>query len=147
LALVRRHHVAFYALVLAAPLEWWLRGRAAAWPQLVGAGVMFAGVIGYRRAGRALGDQLSPLVAPAEPAVLIAGGPYRVLRHPMYLAELAIAFGAPLLLAAWWTLWLAAVFAVLVLRRIAIEERVLAARFPEYAAYQARTSRLVPYVY
>ena len=39
------------------------------------------------------------------------------------------------------------VFASVVLRRIVIEERALRLRLPEYAAYAARTYRLIPYVY
>jgi protein-S-isoprenylcysteine O-methyltransferase Ste14 len=147
LVMVRRHHAAFYALLMAAPLEWWLRGRPSAWAQLAGAGLAFAGVLGYRRAGRALGDQLGPLLAPCEPAVLVEGGPYRIVRHPMYLAELALAAGVPILLGAPATLVLSVVFAVLVLRRIAAEERLLAARLPGYEDYAARSYRLVPYVY
>jgi protein-S-isoprenylcysteine O-methyltransferase Ste14 len=147
LALVRRHHAVFYGLLAAAPAEWWLRGRPAAWTQLVGALLLFAGVAGYRRAGRALGDQLGPLIAPAEPAVLIERGPYERLRHPMYRAEVAMAFGVPLLLRAHWTLVISIVFAVLVVRRIAVEERALAERLPDYPAYAARTSKLIPHVY
>lgn len=147
LVMVRRHHAVFYALLLAAPLEWWLRGRPSAMAQLVGAGFAFAGVLGYRHAGRALGDQLGPLLAPCEPALLVERGPYRRVRHPMYLAELAIAAGVPILLAAPATLGLSVAFAALVLRRIGVEERLLAARLPEYANYAARSYRLIPYVY
>jgi protein-S-isoprenylcysteine O-methyltransferase Ste14 len=147
LAMVRRHHVVFYALLVAAPLEWWLRGRPSGWAQLAGAGLILAGVVGYRRAGRALGDQLSPLVAPCEPAALVKRGPYSRLRHPMYLAELAIAVGAPVALGAWLTLVPTAVFTALVLQRIAAEERRLGARLADYADYAAHTYRLVPYVY
>jgi protein-S-isoprenylcysteine O-methyltransferase Ste14 len=144
---VRRHHVLFYALLVLAPLEWWWRGRPADPSQAIGAALLLLGVVGYRRAGRALGDQLTPLVAPAEPAVLIERGPYRRLRHPMYLAELAMAFGAPLLLAAWWTLAVSLLFALAVVRRIGVEERALAERLPDYPTYASRTSRLIPHVY
>lgn len=148
LALVRRHHWAFYGLLLAAPLEWWWRGRPAASPvQLIGAGLALAGVIGYRHAGRALGDQLGPLVAPSEPAVLVERGPYRRTRHPMYRAELAMAFGLPLTVGAVWTLGLSVLFAGLVVYRIRVEEAALAARLPDYPDYAARTARLVPHVY
>jgi protein-S-isoprenylcysteine O-methyltransferase Ste14 len=147
LAMVRRHHAVFYGILVAAPAEWLLRGRPAAWAQLGGALLLCAGILGYRRAGRALGDQLGPLIAPAEPATLVERGPYRRLRHPMYLAELAMAFGVPLLLGARWTLALGLVFSILVVRRIAVEERALAERLPDYPAYAARTSKLIPHVY
>jgi protein-S-isoprenylcysteine O-methyltransferase Ste14 len=147
LRIVRRHQRVFYALLLAAPLEWWLRGRPSGRPQLAGAITLAAGIVGYRRAGGALGEHLSPLVEPSEPAALVESGPYRRLRHPMYLAELAVAFGAPWLLGARLTLLASVFFTVLVIRRIGIEERRLAARLADYDRYAARTYRLVPYVY
>ncbi len=147
LALVRRHHVLFYALVLVAPIEWSLRGRPAGAWQLVGLVLGAAGVLGYRRTARALGDQLSPLVAPVEPARLVDRGWYGRIRHPMYLAELAMAFGLPLLLGARWALAMSALFLVAVVQRIGVEERALTARFPDYAAYASRTARLLPHVY
>ena len=137
----------FYALLLAAPCEWWWRGRPTAPVQLVGLALAVAGVVGYRRSGRALGEQLTPLVAPAEPAALVEAGPYRRIRHPMYLAELAIAAGVPVLLTAYLTLVVSAVFAALVVHRIGVEEKLLGARFAAWADYAARTSRLVPHVY
>jgi len=145
--LVRVQHRVFYTVLLAAPVEWWWRGRPAAWTQLLGAAVFLAGVVGYRVVGAALGDQLSPLVAPREPARLIDDGPYRRVRHPMYVAELTIATGAPLTLGARVSLLLALAFAAVVVYRMAVEERALRARIPEYAAYAARTYRLIPYVY
>lgn len=147
LRLVRRQHRVFYTLLLAAPLEWWWRGRPAGAGQLVGVALFLAGVVGYRVAGGALGEQLSPLVAPAEPARLVVHGPYGLLRHPMYTAELAMAGGAPWTLAACWSAVLAAAFAALLLRRISVEERALRGRLPEYDGYAGRTYRLIPYVY
>jgi protein-S-isoprenylcysteine O-methyltransferase Ste14 len=147
LALVRRHHALFYALVLLAPIEWWLRGRPAGAGQLLGAGLAFAGVAGYRGAGRVLGDQLSPLVAPVEPAALVERGLYGRIRHPMYLAEIALAFGLPLVLGALWTLLGSVLFTLAVLQRIGVEERALTERLPTYPEYVARTARLIPHVY
>jgi len=147
LVLVRRHQRVFYLLLLLAPLEWFVRGRPATASQLAAAAMFGLGVWGYRRWGRVLGESLSPLVAPREPATLIERGPYRIIRHPMYLAELAMAFGAPLTLGATLTLMVSVVFAVLVIRRIVVEEEALRARLPNYAVYAQRTYRLVPYVY
>jgi protein-S-isoprenylcysteine O-methyltransferase Ste14 len=144
---VRRHHRVFYAVLLASLVEWLARGRPAQAWQLVGVALFALGVAGYRRAGRALGDQLSPLVRPREPARLVDAGPYRRVRHPMYRAELAMAFGAPLVLAACYTLALSIVFLGLVLHRIGVEEQALAVDTPDFPAYAARTKRLVPHVY
>jgi protein-S-isoprenylcysteine O-methyltransferase Ste14 len=130
-----------------APLEWWWRGRPAHWLQAAGALLLLAGVVGYRRAGRALGDQLSPVIAPCEPAALVDGGPYARVRHPMYRAELAMAVGAPLTLGAHATLVLSVVFAALVVHRVGVEEQAVAERLPDYREYAARTKRLIPRVY
>ena len=144
---MRRHHRVFYAILLAAPIEWLLRGRPDGWAVGAGAGIFLAGLIGYRTAGGALGEQLTPLVAPREPATLVARGPYCRVRHPMYRAELAMAGAAPLTLGAYATLALAGAFALVVGQRIAIEERLLSERMPGYRAYAERTYRLLPYVY
>lgn len=147
LAIVRRHQRVFYLVLLVAPLEWMVRGRPAMPWQLVAAAIFGLGVWGYRSWGRALGESLSPLIAPREPARLVEQGPYRIIRHPMYLAEMAMAFGAPLTLGATLTMILSVVFTMLVMHRIGVEENALQARLPAYAAYAQRTYRLVPYVY
>jgi protein-S-isoprenylcysteine O-methyltransferase Ste14 len=60
---------------------------------------------------------------------LVMRGPYRFVRHPLYLGELVSALGV-----------------VLQLVRTRYEERSLTAEFPEYEAYSQRTKRLVPFV-
>jgi protein-S-isoprenylcysteine O-methyltransferase Ste14 len=78
---------------------------------------------------------------------LVTRGPYRFVRHPLYLVEeLAAVAGfieafspaAALLLA------LQIAFQI---RRILNEEAVLEASFPDYARYQATTARVIPGVW
>jgi protein-S-isoprenylcysteine O-methyltransferase Ste14 len=75
---------------------------------------------------------------------LITRGPYRIVRHPVYLGEigacigLAVASPSPRNAAA-----LAAVIAAQSLR-MRLEEGALSDAFPDYAAYAAETPRLVP---
>lgn len=80
-------------------------------------------------------------------ARLVTGGPYRWIRHPMYVSVL---LGAAALVVAdprlWRVLLLAALLAVLVLKA-AREEVYLRAAFPQYADYASRTWRFVPFVY
>ena len=78
---------------------------------------------------------------------LVTSGPYRYIRHPIYSAVcLFIGAGA----VAHWS-WSAGLCGTLVLAgavlRIYCEEPMVAARYPEYAQYKARTWRMLPYVY
>lgn len=78
---------------------------------------------------------------------LVSGGPYRLVRHPMYLGYLLLQLGFVLARATPWNAMLYALLAALVALRIVLEERVLA-RDPAWAEYAARTRfRLVPLVW
>ena len=83
----------------------------------------------------------------AEARYLVTSGPYRFVRHPLYLAEELAVVGVFIQFASVWTALLLALQISFQLRRMHNEEAVLAATFPEYTAYQARTSRLIPGIY
>jgi protein-S-isoprenylcysteine O-methyltransferase Ste14 len=146
LRLVGLHHMLFYVLLLAAPLEAVVVGGASD-GRTVGLALFALGVLGYRRAGAALGDALSPLVSPRPDATLVTGGPYRLLRHPMYLSQALIAVGAPLTLGCRWVTWLAVPAIVVLVVRMRLEDAALARRFPQHAEYAASAKRIVPFVY
>lgn len=77
---------------------------------------------------------------------LVTGGPYRLVRHPIYSGLLVAGLGTALALS--W-LWLAAVglAAVYFLYSATVEERFLSDRFPDtYPAYKRSTKMLVPFV-
>jgi protein-S-isoprenylcysteine O-methyltransferase Ste14 len=79
---------------------------------------------------------------------LVVRGPYRLVRHPIYLAELAMIVGVtvvnPRLVP------LVGAFAVIVLQlvRIRAEERLLRSTFPGFSCYAAATRyRLIPFLW
>lgn len=78
---------------------------------------------------------------------LVTDGPYGVIRHPLYLGEGLALFGLTLQFFSAWSLFLFALQCAFQFERMKNEERVLAGAFPEYAAYRARTARLVPGLY
>ena len=78
---------------------------------------------------------------------LVTVGPYRYIRHPIYAAIGLFAWAG---IAAHWS-WNSGLWGGLILgsavMRIYCEESLVAARYPEYARYKARTWRMIPYVY
>jgi protein-S-isoprenylcysteine O-methyltransferase Ste14 len=80
----------------------------------------------------------------AEARRLVTGGPYAIVRHPLYVTEAIAVLGIVLL---HWSLLAVLAFALqlcLQFRRMRNEEEVLRAAFPEYAAYADRTPRWFP---
>lgn len=90
--------------------------------------------------------RIAPDVRPN--AELVARGPYRWIRHPMYaavlLVALALVLNAPFPPGRWAALGVLTVDLVV---KLHYEERLLRAALPDYAAYTARTKRLIPFVY
>jgi protein-S-isoprenylcysteine O-methyltransferase Ste14 len=78
---------------------------------------------------------------------LVTHGPYRFIRHPIYLVSIIASLGAMVQFEQPWALVIVLAADGLQLARIHYEERVLSETFPEYADYAARTWRLVPGIY
>jgi protein-S-isoprenylcysteine O-methyltransferase Ste14 len=75
---------------------------------------------------------------------LVTHGPYKRVRHPLYLGEFALCGGLVIASPSLLNVVLASVFAAAQLQRMRMEERELTAQFPEYADYARRTRRLIP---
>jgi len=82
------------------------------------------------------------------PGGLVATGPYRYWRHPIYAAVLlfvwagVLSHGMPSLA----NLALAVLATVMTFVRVQAEEHLLRAAMAEYADYAARTKRFIPFV-
>ena len=89
---------------------------------------------------------MSETVLTKEHHELVAAGPYRWIRHPLYTTGLAL-FVALGLMAGSWLVLLAAGVVLVLLRLLVIprEERALVEKFGgRYEDYMERTGRLVP---
>jgi protein-S-isoprenylcysteine O-methyltransferase Ste14 len=94
-----------------------------------------------------LGTNVTPTAQTRATHTLVSTGPYRFVRHPMYVSGLML-FAGYFLVSANWFIGLACGLTFLVLAaRTPREERYLAERFgEEYQAYAARTGRFLPRV-
>ncbi|MCX5681173.1 MAG: isoprenylcysteine carboxylmethyltransferase family protein [Candidatus Omnitrophica bacterium] len=76
---------------------------------------------------------------------VVSTGPYAVVRHPMYLAELIMFFAAPFVLGSYWAGALIVVLIVALVLRILTEEQLLLSGLAGYKEYTQKTKwRLVP---
>ena len=94
-----------------------------------------------------LGRHLTPFPKPSADTPLVQHGIYRLVRHPLYTAVVSAAVGWSLLRSSGPALLTSLVLAVFLDAKARHEERWLRRQFPEYAAYQQRVRRFVPWVY
>jgi protein-S-isoprenylcysteine O-methyltransferase Ste14 len=76
---------------------------------------------------------------------VIATGPYRYIRHPMYLGVIMYSFSIPVALGSLWSLIPATLIAILIVIRTHLEDKTLREELDGYEAYARHTRyRLVP---
>jgi protein-S-isoprenylcysteine O-methyltransferase Ste14 len=78
---------------------------------------------------------------------IIRDGPYRFVRHPMYAGAILFVWTAVVSHLSALTLATGIVVAAVVTTRVAVEDRLLRARYPEYGDYARSTKALVPYLF
>ena len=122
---------------------------AGAFRVVLGAALFFAAVWLFRRTHKELGKNWSITLEIRDKHKLISGGPYSLVRHPMYTSFLMMAVGQALLLANWFVgLAGLAGFAALFFLRVDREERMMLDTFgTDYRDYMDRTKRIIPFVY
>jgi protein-S-isoprenylcysteine O-methyltransferase Ste14 len=79
---------------------------------------------------------------------VVSDGPYRYVRHPMYVGIIVTVLCVPLVLGSFLALIPAVLIVVLFVIRTALEDRTLQEELEGYRAYARRVkSRLVPYIW
>lgn len=95
----------------------------------------------------ALGRNLTPFPKPSAKSQLVQHGIYRLVRHPLYLSIMCGAIGWSLIRQSWPALAVSLVLTLYLDAKARREERWLREQFPDYADYQRRVSRFVPWIY
>jgi protein-S-isoprenylcysteine O-methyltransferase Ste14 len=134
---------------IASPALWFAEYTLHTGPLVAGVMCLVIGLWLFHRSHADLGTNWSITLEVREQHRLITQGVYRRIRHPMYSALVLYAVGQTLVIPN----WVAGpsnliAFAVLLALRVRAEERMMVEQFgDEYAAYTARTKRLVPGVW
>jgi protein-S-isoprenylcysteine O-methyltransferase Ste14 len=138
--------MALLAGVIAGGILWRGQWQGAA-TTLVGALLLLAGAVCGIAGTAALGRNLTPFPRPAVAAQLVQTGIYGLLRHPLYTAVFCGSLGWALVWRSWPALVAAMLLAPFLDAKARREERWLRVRFPDYADYQRRVRRFIPWMY
>ncbi len=119
-------------------------GPAAVVASVIGVALLVGGAALVISGMRALGDGLTAMPRPSDDGRLVDGGIYARVRHPIYGGVIVGAVGFGLVMASLAALLLAGVLVGFLSLKSRREELWLAERYPDYAAYAARTRRFIP---
>jgi protein-S-isoprenylcysteine O-methyltransferase Ste14 len=126
----------------------WARLTLPAWLRILGLPLAAGGIALFSWVLVALGRQFSTSLVIRSGHTLVASGPYRWVRHPMYTALCLFFLGQFLLCANWFVgVTAGTAFLGVMLVRTPREERMLLERFgQEYRTYMEGTGRFIPKV-
>lgn len=103
--------------------------------------------LGFSIAARVwLGTNWSAIVTLKQGHELIRGGPYALVRHPIYTGMLTALIGTGLAVGKWRALVALAIVTIAIVRKLKVEEQFLAEQFgDDYAQYRAKVAALIPF--
>jgi len=84
---------------------------------------------------------------PKQNGKLITSGPYRVIRHPMYLAQLIAVLPLVIDYFTWIRLGVFVLLMITLLVKMVYEEKHLKQQFSDYVEYVERTKKILPFIY
>ncbi len=91
---------------------------------------------------------LSPLVRMQEKQMVITGGVYRIVRHPMYLGLFLMFLSAAILCGSIWGALISLISFIILAIRVKGEEAMLVHELDGYEAYKSETKwKLIPFVW
>jgi protein-S-isoprenylcysteine O-methyltransferase Ste14 len=132
--------------LLIAPLLF--RASFPSFVRLGGAAMIITGTVLIVWSYRVLGKSHSPWTVPLKGASLVTCGPYRIVRHPVYLGYMVAGFGLEMAFPTVIGLVVAMVGFIYYDLRTREEERWLHKVYPAYSDYCTRVSgRIVPGLY
>ena len=80
-------------------------------------------------------------------AILISHGPYKFIRHPMYLSVILICLSVVLEFLNPGRLLILMILIATLIYKIEFEENLLINNFEKYAEYRKTTKKLIPFIY
>ena len=116
------------------------------WLRWLGALINALGIVLFAWSHLALGNNWTAVMALAKEHEMVESGPYRYIRHPMYLAFFVTGAGF-FILSANWLLGIVYFLPLMVMyvTRASREEQMMIERFgDQYREYMKRTGRLLP---
>ena len=78
---------------------------------------------------------------------LLQRGPYRFIRHPMYLAALLFVWASIISHWSLLNLFIGFLVVIVLIIRIHVEERLLREKYPEYREYSRKTRLIIPFIW
>lgn len=120
----------------------------AAWTAPAGLAVMAVATLLHIWARVHLGRNWTSEVAIQQGHQLVTSGPYRLVRHPVYTALIALALGTAIVSGRIVSLLGAVTFAIAYVRKLRLEEQALGAAFgAQWDEYRRRSWALVPLIF